>query len=124
MLNKLLHSLNLFFSNPAITTLVGILLGSFLTFFTTGYFEKKRMLVEFYADFLNAYSRCVPKPESLDDIRHLTISIEKMRLICPKAAKPPLDLIYAAAPEGFWSPETVLPAYESLWNVMKKILHA
>lgn len=64
MLNKLLHSLNLFFSNPAITTLVGILLGSFLT------------------------------------------------------------LIYAAALEGFWSPETVLPAYESLWNVMKKILHA
>lgn len=106
----------------ALCALFGVVLGSFLTFFTTRYFEKKRLLVDFYAEFLTAYSRCVPKAESLDDLRLLTVSVEKMRLVCPKKARKPLTMIHAAALNNFWDPEIVRPAYEDLWNIMQKKL--
>lgn len=88
-----------------VSALIGALAGSFLSIRASRHQERKRFLVEYYADFLTAYAECIPQITNYDQLRLLDVSIEKLKLFCPKEAVIPLEALYFAATNKKWEPE-------------------
>lgn len=107
-------------------TLLGTILGAFLNHYFSKQQEKKRLLADFYAEFVYAYALCIPVSSDMDNLnnfRFLIVSIEKLKLICPKAARAPLAALRTWAFENEWTSENVVPAYEEINKIIRRSLN-
>lgn len=105
-------------------SLIGVLIGSFLSLYISCRVEKKRLLAEFYAEFLSSYAECIPKPKTEESLRYLIVSIQKLKLICPEKALKELLIIQKAALDNTWNPKVCRSHYDNLQEIMqKKIRH-
>lgn len=103
-------------------SLIGVLIGSFLSLYISCRIEKKRLLAEFYAEFLSAYGECVSILKTEESLRHLIVSIQKLKLVCPEKALKELLIIQNAALDNTWNPKVCRTSYDNLQEIMQRKL--
>ena len=70
----------------SVFTIIGVIVGAYITYKATNKLEKRKMLVNFYADFFSQLMFCVPFNKNEQKLAFLA-SAERLKLVCSSESK-------------------------------------
>ncbi len=100
----------------------GAFIGSFVTAKSLKKEENKRLVAEYYAEFASSYATFALDTRTMEDLKNLIASIEKLRLFCPEETEKYFSMLVFFAAKQEPEVESCKIAYAEIQKAVKKII--